>query len=87
MIFLGRISLGIYLLHLPVWYGFTVLPEGWISRWMVRPGWPAFLIVSAATFLMAAAFWYVLESPLQRFRKYLTYEDATAKAKLAAQGS
>jgi len=87
LIFLGRISLGIYLLHLPVWYGFTVLPEGWISRWMVRPGWPAFLIVSAATFLMAAAFWYVLESPLQRFRKYLTYEDATAKAKLAAQGS
>ena len=36
---------------------------------------------------MAGVSWYVLESPLQRLRKYLTYEDATAKAKLAAQGS
>jgi len=83
LIFLGRISLGIYLLHLPVWYGFSVLPEGWNSQSIVRPGWPAFLVVSATTFLMATVSWYVLENPLQRLRKYLQYEDATAPGRVA----
>jgi peptidoglycan/LPS O-acetylase OafA/YrhL len=82
LIFLGRISLGIYLLHLPIWYGLTALPEGWNSQLIVRPGWPAFLIVSAATCITAALSWYALEKPLQRLRKYLPYEDATATAKV-----
>ncbi|MCW3798014.1 acyltransferase [Sphingomonas sp. BN140010] len=71
--FLGRISLGIYLLHLPLWLLFFKLAPDWLQRLVPAPSWAAFLLLAPATIATAAVSWWLFEQPLQRFRRYLPY--------------
>jgi peptidoglycan/LPS O-acetylase OafA/YrhL len=62
----GRISYGIYLYHIPVWYGLTHLPGGWR---LMHPG-PALLVLGGTvTLAVAALSWFALEAPLNRLKR------------------
>jgi len=72
-VFLGRISLGIYLLHLPLWLvAHELTPEPLIA--LVRPGsLLTFAVMTPVTIAAASASWFVLERPLQKYRRHLPY--------------
>ena len=62
LLWAGRISYGLYLWHLPVFY---LIGRG-------QPAWPLFYLVIikiAATFVLAALSYYYVEQPIQRWAK------------------
>lgn len=68
LVFFGRISLGIYLLHLPVALAFVELSPPWLLRLVEHRTWTAFFINGSATLAAAAFSWFLFERPLQRFK-------------------
>lgn len=86
LIFLGRISLGVYLLHLPVWLAFMKCSPAWLLPLVAKSSLTTFAIVAPTTLLAATASWLFFEKPLQRFRKNLPYRSAVAGGRSAAPG-
>lgn len=72
-VFLGRISLGIYLLHMPVWQAFMVWSPSWLNPYVSQPSLHAFGVLTTATILLSTLSWLFFERPLQRFRRYFPY--------------
>lgn len=75
LVFLGRISLGIYLLHLPLWKAAMVW-GGPLLPLVGKASLTAFAIMTPATLIAATISWLLLEKPLQRFRRFLPYPRA-----------
>jgi peptidoglycan/LPS O-acetylase OafA/YrhL len=73
LVYFGRISLGIYLLHIPLWYAFMTWSPSTVSHQVMNPSWRTFLVLTPSTIALAALSWHFLEKPLQAFRKYLPY--------------
>lgn len=73
LVFLGRISLGIYLLHMPVWHAFMMWSPSWLGPHVLQPSLHAFGLLAAATILLATLSWLFFERPLQQFRRYFPY--------------
>ena len=73
LVYLGRISLGIYLLHMPVWHAFMTFSPEPLSSIIHGPSLTTFFIMTIATLACAVLSWLFLEKPLQQFRKYLPY--------------
>ena len=80
LVFLGRISLGIYLLHLPVALAFVELGPPWLLKLVEHRTWSAFAINTTGTLLAAVASWFLFEKPLQRLRRYLPYDRPAKQA-------
>lgn len=76
LVFLGRISLGIYLLHLPVALAFVELSPPWLLRLVEHRTWTAFFINGFATLAAATLSWFLFERPLQRLRPARLVPDA-----------
>ncbi len=73
LVFLGRISLGIYLLHMPVWQAaFAWMPWQFVAL-VGKPSPTTFLIMVPITLACATCSWLLFEKPLQRLRKYFPY--------------
>lgn len=75
LVFLGRISLGIYLLHMPLWLMAHELAPPAIMPFVEHPSLTTFAIMSSLTIGAAIASWLILEQPLQRFRRFLPYPE------------
>ncbi len=73
LVFLGRISLGIYLLHLPLWLAAHELAPASLMPLVGPSGLTTFAIMAPVTIVVATVSWLVLEKPLQRFRRHLPY--------------
>jgi peptidoglycan/LPS O-acetylase OafA/YrhL len=58
---LGAISYGVYLWHWPIFLALNGERTGWT-------GWPLFAARCAATVVVAAASWWLLEQPIRRWR-------------------
>lgn len=76
LIYLGKISYGLYVYHRPVQF----LIEDPDYGLLAALGWPVpesaylrLLLFSAATIAVASASWHLIERPLQRLKKYLRY--------------
>lgn len=74
LVFLGRISLGIYLLHLPLWKAFMMWSPEWLLSYVGQTSFAAFAVLLPATILVATASWFAFEKPLQRFRTFFPYQ-------------
>lgn len=67
---LGRISFGIYLYHLPVWWLVAqVLPQ-W---WAYKPGPVVFAICLVATIAVSAASWFAFERRVLDLKRYFPF--------------
>jgi peptidoglycan/LPS O-acetylase OafA/YrhL len=73
LVFLGRISLGIYLLHLPVWQAFIMWSPSGLHPYVSQPSIHAFGLLTLATILFSTLSWLFFERPLQQFRRYFPY--------------
>jgi peptidoglycan/LPS O-acetylase OafA/YrhL len=60
----GRISYGIYLYHLPVWYGLTVL----LGPDFIPSGWALFTVGTLVSVCVAALSWHLLEAPCNKLK-------------------
>lgn len=78
LVFFGRISLGVYLLHLPVYYAAGRLSPTWLLDAFADRPLATFAVLTALTLPTAVVSWAVLEKPLQRFRKWAPYDAAPA---------
>jgi len=63
-------SLGIYLLHLPVWQSAYSWGSPWLLSLVSKPSLTTFLVLTSA----ATASWLLFEKPIHRFRRYLPYQ-------------
>ncbi len=61
LVWLGAISYGVYLWHWPVFLALNGERTGW-------SGWSLFALRCAATVVIAAASWWLLEQPVRRWR-------------------
>ena len=85
--FLGKISYGIYLFHMPVWTaGYAVCHAlGWSLLYESFPGVAA---VTALSILCASASWYLLERPLLRLKdRWASIPLLIAKSPILARAS
>ena len=73
LVFFGRISLGIYLLHLPIAHALFQWSPPWLMALVSGESFTAFTVLTTATLVTATASWLLFEKPLQRFRIYLPY--------------
>ncbi|MBC2670265.1 acyltransferase family protein [Novosphingobium piscinae] len=83
LVFFGRISLGIYLLHLPVAYAIITHGPRWLIPWVEHRTWSGLAINTGVTLVFATLSWFLFESPLQRLRRYLP-DDRRARPAAAA---
>ncbi|MEJ1161382.1 acyltransferase family protein [Prosthecomicrobium sp. N25] len=78
VVLLGRISLGMYLFHLPLWWVASKVGDrtGW---WSLEAGLPTFAILSTATTVLALLSWRYLERPVSHaIRSRSSRADANA---------
>jgi peptidoglycan/LPS O-acetylase OafA/YrhL len=61
LVWLGAISYGVYLWHWPIFLALNGERTGW-------SGWSLFAVRCAATVVVAAASWWLLERPIRRWR-------------------
>jgi peptidoglycan/LPS O-acetylase OafA/YrhL len=61
LVWLGAISYGVYLWHWPIFLALNGERTGW-------SGWRLFAVRCAATVVVAAASWWLLEQPIRRWR-------------------
>ncbi|RAZ84711.1 acyltransferase [Mesorhizobium hawassense] len=72
LLFLGRISYGVYLYH-PILLAYAVKAQPWIPLNVSEEGPGRFLIASAATVVAASLSWVFFEKPLNGFKRYFPY--------------
>ncbi|RWM17365.1 acyltransferase [Mesorhizobium sp.] len=72
LIFLGRISYGVYLYH-PILLAYAVKAQPWIPLNVSEQGPGRFLVAGAATLVVAALSWVVFEKPLNGLKRYFPY--------------
>jgi peptidoglycan/LPS O-acetylase OafA/YrhL len=77
IVFLGRISYGIYAYHFFMpWLLMRLLPRlGWQ---LPEPGPARFITAAVVTTIVAAASWYILERPVNRLKKFVPYSGVYA---------
>jgi peptidoglycan/LPS O-acetylase OafA/YrhL len=72
MLYLGRISYGLYVLH-----DFAAIPVRLIADGLgvsgLKSGLPGFVLMSIVTVVGASLSWYCLEAPLNRLKKRYPY--------------
>lgn len=71
LVFLGRISLGIYLLHLPVAMLIIETSPRWVVPLVEHRTWTGLAINTTVTIVLAVISWLAFERPLQGLRRYL----------------
>lgn len=70
VVYIGKISYGLYVVHLPILYGVLPLLERRLGDPLAgRPG-ARVLVALAASFAVASASWLLLERPLIRLKRY-----------------
>ena len=69
LVYLGRISYGLYLLHKPIPY---ILREWGVDTNRIPPG-IDFLIYTGLAILVASLSWYVLEGPINALKQHFPY--------------
>lgn len=75
-VYIGRISYGIYLWHLPVWCVLGTMPGGWR---LLAPGPLLLLTGTAATVAMASLSWFALEAPANRLKRRFPFGEPVAR--------
>jgi peptidoglycan/LPS O-acetylase OafA/YrhL len=71
--YLGRISLGIYLYHLPIWALIFYLAGRLGVDYYFRPGWLAISVGIPATIAAASVSWRIVEEPLNALKIHFPY--------------
>jgi peptidoglycan/LPS O-acetylase OafA/YrhL len=84
LLFLGRISYGIYLYHLFVKAGMTWASERFGTWDTYERGPLMFLVTSGATIVAASISWYCLERPMLRLKNRLPYGTRRAAPRLTS---
>lgn len=87
--FLSKISYGVYIYHMMVWWLLAeMMPD------LYKKGPVSFLVVSAATFIVATISWYAFEQPIARLKSRFpttgpgnSRRDTAANMNMPAQGS
>lgn len=73
LLYLGKISYGIYIYHLPVRWLILLYGSSWLSRLTsVVPHAAVFLI---ATVIVSALSWHLFECPINRLKRWFPYRD------------
>jgi peptidoglycan/LPS O-acetylase OafA/YrhL len=86
LVFFGRISLAIYLLHVPVWMALVTWGPSWLAPYLA-PSWRAFALLTPATLIAATFSWFFFEKPLQKLRKFLPYPDPNNRRGVGQQSA
>jgi peptidoglycan/LPS O-acetylase OafA/YrhL len=77
--YIGRISYGIYIYHLPVQWMITSKASGWLNG---LPGFiPPSAVLLVATIALAALSWHFFESPINRLKRRFPYRGPKADTK------
>jgi len=71
ILYIGRISYGIYIYHLPVGWVFTVKGSRWLSwlPWFI----PHSVVLLVATIALAALSWHLFERPINQLKRLFPY--------------
>jgi len=71
ILYIGRISYGIYIYHLPVQWMITSKASRWLNGlpWFIPPS----LVLLVATVVLAALSWHFFERPINRLKRLFPY--------------
>ncbi|OHV88682.1 acyltransferase family protein [Mesorhizobium sp. ORS 3428] len=72
LLFLGRISYGVYLYH-PILLAYAVKAQPWLPLNVSEQGPGRFLVAGAATLTVASLSWALFEKPLNSLKRYFPY--------------
>ncbi len=72
MVYIGRISYGLYVLHMLVPHLFLHLAPD--RTWAPSGTWPALVLYTIVSILLATVSWYGFEAPINRLKKYFEYD-------------
>ncbi|HEY0010140.1 MAG TPA: hypothetical protein VGB55_15555, partial [Tepidisphaeraceae bacterium] len=79
MVYIGRISYGLYVLHIFVPYLFL---EYWPTAFAtLKSNWLGFAVFTSVSILMATVSWYAFEAPINRLKRYFEYEEGKSEAR------
>lgn len=92
LMYIGKISYGIYLYHLAILILFENLSGKFDLNLPLTRGPLLFVVLSAVTILVASTSWYLLEQPINRLKERLPYRgkggrEAAASATLGSRSS
>jgi len=86
LLFLGKISYGIYLYHLPIlWFGFIWKPLFQLPFFSRFYPWSLFALNFALLVCVAYLSWMVIEKPMLQFKKWFTYQKQLPKRRSLKQ--
>jgi peptidoglycan/LPS O-acetylase OafA/YrhL len=77
--YLGRISLGIYLYHYPVWALILHLGRFFGFDSYFRAGWLTLLVGAPLTVAAAALSWHLVEQPINSLKVHFPYSRRTGR--------
>jgi peptidoglycan/LPS O-acetylase OafA/YrhL len=72
LLWIGKISYGTYVYHVFLVYPFVRYGHH-VGYKLPHGGWHAFVMVSAATIVVASASWLLMERPINSLKRYLSY--------------
>jgi peptidoglycan/LPS O-acetylase OafA/YrhL len=67
--YIGRVSYGLYLYHVPV----LTIGTAWLAQSGIESGLWARVLLAAASFAIAAASWHLFEAPINGLKRYFQY--------------
>jgi peptidoglycan/LPS O-acetylase OafA/YrhL len=74
LVYLGRISYGVYVIHPFVDAGLdAMLARVAHPAWLAAPGVPKFIVLLTITLALASISWYAFEAPLNRLKRHFPY--------------
>ena len=82
LVYTGRISYGIYLMHVPIFIGIDLATQRLWKTSQFSEGRQLLIVcvAFAATFLAASISWFSFEQPILRLKKYFRSEEPTLEA-------